>query len=391
VHFIMTSFAVHSAHAQAPTRVSSLELFFDLVFVFTITEVAEVIVHHPDGYGIGHAAIELSVLAWMFGGYAWLTNTAGRITTSCRSLLLAGMAGFFVCALAVPHAFDEDGLVFGIGYFAVNVIHLGGLFLGTTPAAAVRRLAAFNLTSAGLVLAAGFVTGPMDWVLWGGAIVVQVATPFIARPERGFVLNPTHFAERHGLMILIVLGESLVSVGLAASANDAHASPTLILGAVGGLAASAAMWWAYFAGEDEKAARAHEQATPRQRANHGLLGFGLAHLIMIFGAIAIAAATKLSLRDFLEPMTSFSAWLIAAGCSLYLLGGSVFRAALGYASPLPRLFGAIAAAFVAPAGARGSTALALGFVAIVIAATLFAERRVDTWATSASASPATTA
>ena len=368
-----------TSHTHVPDRVSALELFFDLVFVFTITEVAEVVVHHPDAIGIGHAAIELSVLAWMFGGYAWLTNTAGTVTTSCRSVLLAGMAGFFVCALAVPHAFDEDGLVFGIGYFAVNVIHVGGLFLGTTPAAAVRRLAAFNLTSAGLVLAAGFVTGPMDWALWGGAIVVQIATPFIARPERGFILNPTHFAERHGLMILIVLGESLVSVGLAASANEAHASLPLILGALGGLTASAAMWWAYFAGEDEKAARAHEQATPRQRANQGLLGFGLAHLIMIFGAIAIAAATKLSIRDFLEPMTGFSAWLMAAGCALYLLGGALFRAALGHGSPLPRIFGAVAAApFVAPAGARGSTALSLAFVAIVIAGTLFVERRVDT-------------
>jgi len=278
----------------------------------------------------------------------------------------------------VPHAFDEDGLVFGIGYFAVNVIHLSGLLLGTTPAAAVRRLAGFNLTSAGLVLVAGFVTGPLDWALWGGAIAVQVATPFIARPAHGFVLNATHFAERHGLMILIVLGESLVSVGLAASANEAHTSVPLVLGALGGLSASAAMWWAYFAGEDERAARAHEQATTRQRANQGLLGFGLAHLVMIFGAIAIAAATKLSLRDFLEPMTGFSAWLMAAGCALYLVGGAVFRAALGYASPVPRIFGAVAAASVAPAGARGSTALALTFVALVISATLFVERRVDT-------------
>ena len=366
-----------TSHTHVPDRVSALELFFDLVFVFTITEVAEVIVHHPGAVGIGHAAIELTVLAWMFGGYAWLTNTAGAVTTSCRSVLLAGMAGFFVCALAVPHAFDEDGLVFGIGYFAVTVIHLSGLFLGTTPAASVRRLAAFNLTGAGLVVAAGFVTGPMDWALWGGAIAVQIATPFIARPAQGFVLKPTHFAERHGLMILIVLGESLVSVGLAASANEAHASLPLILGALGGLSASAAMWWAYFAGEDERAARAHERATPRQRANHGLLGFGLAHLIMIFGAIAIAAATKLSIRDFLEPMTGFSAWLMAAGCALYLVGGAVFRAALGYASPIPRIFGAIAAAFVAPAGARGSTALALTCIAIVIAATLIVERRVD--------------
>ena len=360
-----------------PERVSNLELFFDLVFVFTITQVAEVVVHHPDLSGIGHAAIELSVLAWMFGGYAWLTNTAGAITTSCRVVLLAGMAGFFVCALAVPHAFNEDGLAFGLGYFFVNLIHLGGLFLGNTPKAAVARLAPYNLTSAGLVLAAGFVTGPLDWWLWGGAVAVQIATPLLGRVEHGFELNPTHFAERHGLMILIVLGESLVSVGLAVTASDAHVSPALLLGALAGLAASAAMWWAYFVGEDERAARAHERAGQRQRADQGILGFGLAHLIMIFGIIAVAAATKLSLHELLAPMPTFGAGLMAAGCSLYLLGGAVFRWAMGYASPAARFAGAIAGVVVLPAGLYGSTAASLAAVAIVISVTIAIERYTD--------------
>jgi len=308
-----------------------------------------------------------------------LTNAAGPDTWPRRVLLLLGMAAFFVCALAVPHAFDEDGLAFGAAYLIVNLIHLGGFFLdsGRTPIQAVIKLAPFNLTSAGLVLAAGFVTGPIDWLLWGGAIAVQVATPFLAHADRGFVLNPTHFAERHGLMILIVLGELLVSVGLAAAASSRHADLALILGVLAGLSASAAMWWAYFAGEDEKAARAHEKATIRRRAVHGLLGFGLAHLIMIFGAVAIAAATKLSLQELLGPMDGFSAWLMAGGCALYLIGGAVFRGVMGHGSPIPRIFGAIAAAFVAPAGARGSTALALACVAFVIAGTLFVERAID--------------
>ena len=365
------------AHTFVPERVSTIELFFDLVFVFTITQVAEVIVHHPTAAGVGHAVLELTVLAWMFGGYAWLTNAAGSPTSSCQLLLVAGMAGFFICALAVPHAFAEDGIVFGVGYLIVNVVHLAGLLMGATPKQAVLRLAPFNLTAAGLVLVAGFVTGSLDWWLWSGAIAVNVLTPFLARATQGFELHPTHFAERHGLMILIVLGESLVSVGLAATASEAHADATLILGALAGLSASAAMWWAYFAGEDEKATRAHERATKRQRADQGLLGYGLAHLIMVYGAIAVAAATKLSLHDFLGNMTGPAAWLMAAGCSLYLIGGAVFRAVMGHGSPIPRIFGAIAAVFVAPAGARGSTSLALAFVAIVIFATLAVERRID--------------
>ncbi|MEP6782324.1 MAG: low temperature requirement protein A [Acidobacteriota bacterium] len=365
-----------TSHDYVPDRVSTIELFFDLVFVFTITEVAEVIVHHPDLTGIAHAAIELTVLAWMFGGYAWLTNAAGSITLSCRSILIAGMAAFFVCALSVPHAFDEDGVVFGIGYLLVTIVHLTGLLLGSTPREAVLRLAPFNLISAGMVLAAGFVTGTLDWLLWGGAILVNIATPFLARANRGFELNPTHFAERHGLMILIVLGESLVSVGLAASASEAHVSATLILGALAGLAASAAMWWAYFDGEDEKAARAHERATTRQRADQGLLGFGAAHLIMIFGVIAVAAATKLQLHQLLSPMPRFAASLMAAGCALYLLGGALFRWALGYASPVARIGGAIASGVVILPGLYGSPAAALATIALVIFATLGVERRL---------------
>ncbi len=362
-----------------PDRVSSLELFFDLVFVFTITQVAEVVVHHPNALGIAHAALELSILLWMFNGYAWLTNAAGPDNWPRRLLLLVGMAAFFVCALAVPQAFDEDGIVFGISYLIVTVIHLTGFLLdaGRTPIGAVLRLAPFNITSAGMVLAAGFVTGPVDWLLWGGAILVQIATPLLAQANKGFVLNATHFAERHGLMILIVLGESLVSVGLAASASSARADMPLILGALAGLAAAAAMWWAYFAGEDAKAARTHEKASIRRRAVHGLLGFGLAHLIMIFGAVAVAAATKLALRDLLGPMDDFSARLMASGCALYLLGGATFRGVIGHGSAIPRILGAAAAAVVAPAGARGSTALALASVAIVIMITLFVERRVD--------------
>jgi len=377
-----------NTHATTPDRVSTLELFFDLVFVFTITQVAEVIVHHPDAQGLGHAVIELTVLGWMFGGYAWLTNAAGgAVTFSCRYLLLAGMAAFFTCALAVPHAFDEDGLVFGISYFLVTAVHLAGLFMGNTPRPAVLKLMPFNLTSAGLVLAAGFVTGPMDWVLWGGAILVNVATPLFGRVEQGFHLNPTHFAERHGLMILIVLGESLVSVGLAVTASEAHASVPLILGALAGLAASTAMWWAYFAGEDERATRAHERGTDRERSNHGILGYGLAHLIMIYGVIAVAAATKLSLRDLLSPMPLFGASLMAAGCALYLLGGSLFRWALGYASPAPRFGGAVMSSSVAAAALYGSPAAALATIALVISATIAVERIIDAPALDRSAVP----
>src|SRR5262245_49477990 len=106
--------------AAAPDRVSTLELFFDLVFVFTITQVSSVVVHDPSAVGVGRAVLELTEIGWMYGGYAWLTNAVSSELWHRRLLLLLGMAGFFVCALAVPRAFDEDGIAFGLAYLFVN-------------------------------------------------------------------------------------------------------------------------------------------------------------------------------------------------------------------------------------------------------------------------------
>src|SRR5215831_9266768 len=154
--------------APVPERVSTFELFFDLVFVFTITQVSTIIVQSRDVEGIARAAIQLGVIYWMYDGYAWMTNAAGPDTWQRTLLLLLGMAGFFVCALAVPGAFGDSGVVFGIGYLSVTVVHLIGFLLrpGATPVASIAGMAPGNLVSAALVLAAGWVHGPANWALW---------------------------------------------------------------------------------------------------------------------------------------------------------------------------------------------------------------------------------
>src|SRR5215510_16159015 len=161
---------------SAPERVSTLELFFDLVFVFTITQVSTIIVQSPDVESVARAAIQLGVIYWMYDGYAWMTNAAGPDTWQRTLLLLVGMAGFFVCALAVPGAFGEDGLWFGLGYLTVTIVHLIGFLLrpGATPVASIYGMAPGNLISAGLVLAAAWTHGPANWVLWSSALVLQI-------------------------------------------------------------------------------------------------------------------------------------------------------------------------------------------------------------------------
>jgi len=218
----------HLPVGAAPSRVSTLELFFDLVFVFTITQVTEIIVDHPDAAGLSQAAIVLFVIFWMYGGYAWLTNASEPDTGARRLVLLGAMAAFFLASLSVPDAFGANGVAFGVAYLAVNVVHAVGfvVFAGLDALRPVLRLFGCNLISAGLVLAAGWVHGSADWVLWLAAVAVQLATPALAQTRRNYRINVEHFTERHGLVILIVLGESLINVALA----EAHAVVTFRTG-----------------------------------------------------------------------------------------------------------------------------------------------------------------
>ena len=365
--------------SAAPDRVSTLELFFDLVFVFTVTQVTHVLVGMPNPSGLARASLELGVICWMYGGYAWLTNSAGPDTWQRRILLLVGMAAFFLCALGIPLAFEADALLFGIGYLLVNLVHLCGFWLrpGRTSLRAIYRLAPWNLTSSGLVLAAAFTPHAIGWLLWVGALAVQLLTPLFSRAgaDDGFAVNSEHFAERHGLMILIILGESLVSVAQAAA--HGHVELQLVLGVLAGLACCAAMWWAYFVDEDTRAAHAFEHSPPSARVTKALTGYGLAHAAMIYGVIGVAAGTQLSVDTLLQPTSAWAAGLLGGGAALYLLGGSGLRLTFGHGAVWPRAVGALLCLLALPASVLGSAAAALLAIALVIAVTLGLERRAD--------------
>lgn len=165
-------------------RVSTLELFFDLVFVFTITQVSDLL---------------LALIWWMYGGYAWLTNNVGTTRPLNRVLVLTAMAGFLVMALAVPQAFERDGLAFGLAYLLVNVIH-AALFTRAPnqSARAIWRIAPFNISTALLVVLASFVLPTWSWLCWIAAVTVLAVVPFFGKVG-GFAVEPAHFVERHGL------------------------------------------------------------------------------------------------------------------------------------------------------------------------------------------------
>ena len=357
-------------------KVSTLELFFDLVFVFTITQLTAILLDDPGWHGLFSAILMLGVTWWMYGGYAWLTNAVPPITTSRRLLLMAGMAGFLIMALAMPGTFGgHAGLAFGLGYLLVTAVHTA-LFTKTTAESAVRailRLAPFNLVSASLVLVAGILGGTAEFVLWSAAFVLQVVAPYLSGQE-GFVIQAALFVERHGLVVIIAFGESIVAIGIGAA--GLRVDGALVFVAVLGLALTGCLWWLYFGGDaDEEAERALGN-TPHERRPHvALWAYGYAHLALLFGVVLLAAGVKKAIGHAFEPASPAAAWYLAGGVALFLLGDTLFQAVLGIGRNSYRMVAALIALATVPLGQSVVVVGQLGSLVVVLFAAIVLEQR----------------
>ena len=274
---------------DAPLRVSTLELFFDLVFVFAITQLTGILSHEvsvEDGFRV---LLVFGALWWMYGGYVWLANARTPSRTTERLLMLAGMAGFLIMALAIPEAFGRDGVALGIGYLIVVVVHA---WLYQRVNRNIARVVPFNLAAALLVITAGIVGGDGRLRAVGGRARRPGALAIRAPGPRGrFSIQPAHFTERHGALVIIVLGESVVDIGIGAEGHPVTVS--LALSAVLGLALTAALWWAYFGAEDdERAERAMVAADPALRPALALAAYFYAYIPMLLGIVALASGVK---------------------------------------------------------------------------------------------------
>src|SRR4051794_321305 len=242
--------AVESWTAAAPEpeagehRVTSLELFFDLVFVFAITQVTAMLVADPTWGGLARGMLVLAALWWAWVGYAWLTNTIDPDIVVNRLTVFASMAAVLVVSLAVPGAFAGDATLFAAAYLLVRVVHLALYARGSHDRAewaAVARLAPTATIAPLLLLLASAFDGALQGAIWIAALLIDYSGPLRIR---GWRVDAGHFAERHGLIILIALGESLVALGV--GARELELSAAAIAAAVLGITALSALWWAYF-------------------------------------------------------------------------------------------------------------------------------------------------
>jgi low temperature requirement protein LtrA len=270
----------------------------------------------------------LLVVWWAWAGYSWLTN-AVPVDDDVRSriVVFAAMAAGLVMGLAIPKAFGSDGVLFGFAYLTVTLLFVLLYAVATRDNTemnrAVIRLAPGVLAAPVLVAIAGFFdAGPVRAVLWTVALVVTLAAPFVSGTE-GWHVRPKHFAERHGLIIIIALGESIVALGLAAS--DEKHTAAVVTASVIGMVVVSAMWWLYFDVVAIAAERRLAQVTGAARNALARDSYSYLHALMILGIVFLALGLKKSVLDLGEPLKVIPSVALFGGVALYLVGHILFR------------------------------------------------------------------
>jgi low temperature requirement protein LtrA len=306
--------------------VTPLELFFDLVFVLAITQCTALMSHEPTWKGLAQGLLVLGVLWWAWVGYAWLTSVVDPEEGAVRLVIVAAMAALLVVSLCVPHAFGADALVFACAYGAVRAAHIALFVLASRDDAALRRsvagLAGGTLLGVGILIAASFTDGGLQLGLWALALALDMGEPYLFGAE-GWKLVPRHFAERHGLVVIIALGESIVAIGVGAQAGiDAG----IVSAAVLGMAVAAALWWLYFDVVALVAARRLENAKEgRERNEIARDSFSYLHFPMVAGIVLVALGFKKTLAHVDDSLDLIPAVALLGGTALYLLAHVAFR------------------------------------------------------------------
>src|SRR3954471_1135651 len=303
-------------------RVTPLELFFDLVFVLAITQCTALMAKDPSWQGIARGLLVLGLLWWCWVGYAWLTSVVDPEEGAVRIAIFASMAALLVAALAVPHAFNDRGLVFAVSYGFARYAQVVLLYIASRENANLRHsvitgLSVSTAISLALLVVASQTDGATQGALWALALALDMAGLLFFGVE-GWTLVPGHFAERHGLIVLIAIGESIVAVGAGASAEiDAG----MITAAVLGVAVAAALWWLYFDVVVIAATRRLGRATPgREQNSIARDSYSFLHLPMVAGIVLVAFGMKKTLAHVDHELDIVPATAMFGGMALYLLG-----------------------------------------------------------------------
>jgi low temperature requirement protein LtrA len=307
-------------------RVTPLELFFDLVFVLAITQCTALMSHDQTWSGLLQGLLILAVLWWAWVGYAWLTSVIDPEAGAVRGVIFVAMAALLIVSLCVQEAFGNLGLTFAVGIGVFRAAHIALFMLAGSEDEDLRRsvvgLAVSTAVAVAILALASLFDGLAQGALWALAIFLDMAGPYFFGSE-GWQLVPGHFAERHGLIVIIALGESVVAIGVGASGNlDLGIGTAAVLGVFLG----AALWWTYFDVVALVSARRLAEAEPGQVQNAlARDSYSYIHLLLVAGIVLSAFGMKATIAHHADHLHGVPAFALLGGLAIYLLGLVAFR------------------------------------------------------------------
>ena len=310
---------------SAEERVTPLELFFDLIFVFAITQVTGFVVADPTWAGLVKGLLVLGVLWWAWAAYAWLTNTINPEEGAVRIAMFAAMGAMLVASLAVPDVFGDDALLFACAYAFVRIAHLVLYAIAGRGdrdlLAAVGRLGVGTAIGVGLLFVAAGLDGRLQVAVWALALALDLLGAYVGG-GKGWRLSAGHFAERHALIVIIALGETIVALGVGASHN---ARPGCGRGGAARLHRRGRDVVAVLRRRRDRRGAEAARATGNAQLAMARDSYSYLHLPMVAGIILFAVGVKKTLGDVGEPLKLVPAVALCGGIALYLLAHILFR------------------------------------------------------------------
>jgi low temperature requirement protein LtrA len=309
-------------------RTSPVELLWDLVFVFAVTQVTELIATELSWEGVGQGVVVLALIWWAWSAFVWAANATDPRSPTFRAALVGALVAIFITGLALPHAFGDDATLFAVSYAIVRFIHLG-LYVdasrkGNAAMSAIVGFAAATTAGMVLLIAGSFFEGATQTILWLVAIAIDYAGPAWLTRERLAGLQAVavaHFAERYALFILICLGESIVAIGVGASHHE------LDFGIVAAVALSllivVGLWWTYFdrvADDAEEHLRRHDNPVLAAADAYSYI-----HLLLVAGIVFFAFGSEWAIAGVSHELDPVARAGLFGGVALYLVGHAAFR------------------------------------------------------------------
>jgi low temperature requirement protein LtrA len=356
---------------RSEERVTPLELFFDLVFVLALTQCTALMADDPTWGGLAKGLLLLGLMWWSWVGYAWLTSVVDPEEGLVRFAIFAAMAGLLVVALCLPEAFGDRALLFSCAYGVVRFGQVALLFIAARDDPALRRsttgLAGGTGVGVGLlIVGALFESDTVQAAFWGVALLLDMGEPYLFGSE-GWKLMPEHFSERHGLIVIIALGESIVAIGVGAEAVEVDAG--VVVAAAFGIALAAALWWLYFDIVALVAARRLSTAEVGREQNEiARDSFSYLHFPMVAGIVLVALGLKKTLEHVDDPLKVVPAVALLGGTSIYLLAHVAFRWRTVHRFSIQRVLCAVVLVALVPAALELPALATVGIVPALLAA-----------------------